>query len=215
MGPSSTGITSRRGGYLPASVHDTLAKSTAVTSWSPQRQSAVRLGGDGETPRRALQRALDQNPLIRLRNADDLAASAGGGDITLLLDLLYGLLAMAVVIAVLGVVNTLAMSVSERTREIGMLRAVGHRPEQTKRMIHLESVLISLFGALLGIGAGIFLGWAAGRLASGSIQGYEMVIPWGRIAVALAGAALVGLVAGLWPARRAARLNVLTALKAD
>ncbi|MDX3845732.1 ABC transporter permease [Streptomyces europaeiscabiei] len=316
-------ISSRRGDHLPASVHDTLAKSTAVTSSSPQRQSAVRIGGDevnltgvdarsigdlldpsfasgslaalgasggknllidtatadlygwtmgqrvrvvygdgsrgtlriggiyhddeflpatmmplatlqphlkeiedisvlvhtkdgdSETVRRSLQRALDQNPLIRLRNTDDLADSAGGGDITLLLNMLYGLLAMAVVIAVLGVVNTLAMSVFERTREIGMLRAVGLQPEQTKRMIHLESVLISLFGALLGIGAGIFLGWAAGRLASDSIQGYEMVIPWGRIAVALAGAALVGVVAGLWPARRAARLNVLTALKAD
>lgn len=171
--------------------------------------------GDGETVRRSLQRALDQNPLLRLRNTDDLAESAGGGDITLLLNMLYGLLAMAVVIAVLGIVNTLAMSVFERTREIGMLRAVGLQPEQTRRMIHLESVLISLFGALLGIGSGIFLGWAAGRIASDSIQGYEMVIPWGRIAVALAGAALVGVVAGLWPARRAARLNVLTALKTD
>jgi putative ABC transport system permease protein len=316
-------ITSRRGDSLPPSVHDTLAKSTAVTSSSPQRQGAVRIGGDevnltgvdarsigdlldpsfasgslaaldagggknllidtstadlygwtmgqrvpvvygdgsrdtlriggiyrndeflpatmmpfatlqphlkeiedtsvlvhtkdgdGETVRRSLQRALDQNPLLRLRNTDDLAESAGGGDITLLLNMLYGLLAMAVVIAVLGVVNTLAMSVFERTREIEMLRAVGLQPEQTRRMIHLESVLISLFGALLGIGAGIFLGWAAGRLASDSIQGYEMVIPWGRIAVALAGAALVGVVAGLWPARRAARLNVLTALKTD
>ncbi|MER6162550.1 ABC transporter permease [Streptomyces sp. NPDC001868] len=316
-------ISSRRGDHLPASVHDTLAKSTTVTSSSPQRQSAVRIGGneenltgvdarsigdlldpsfisgslaalgadggknllidtttadsygwtmgrrvpvvyrdggrdtlriggiyrddellpatmmplatlqphlkeiedtsvlvhtkdgDGETVRRSLRRALDHNPLIRLRNTDDLADSAGGGDITLLLNMLYGLLAMAVVIAALGVVNTLAMSVFERTREIGMLRAVGLQPEQTRRMIHLESVLISLFGALLGIGTGIFLGWAAGRLASDSIQGYEMVVPWGRIAVALAGAALVGVVAGLWPARRAARLNVLTALKTD
>nr|WSZ11999.1 ABC transporter permease [Streptomyces canus] len=316
-------ISSRKGDYLPASVHDALAKSTVVTSSSPQRRSTVRTGrnevnltgvdarsigdlldpsfasgslaalgagggknllidtttadnygwtmgqrvpvvygdgsrdtlriggiyhdddflpttmmplatlqphlkeiqdtsvlvhtkdGDGETVRRSLQRALDQNPLIQLRNTDDLADSAGGGAITLLLNMLYALLAMAVVIAVLGVVNTLAMSVFERTREIGMLRAVGLQPEQTKRMIHLESVLISLFGALLGIGAGIFLGWAAGRMASDSIQGYEMVIPWGRIAVALAGASLVGVVAGLWPARRAARLNVLTALKAD
>ncbi|SOD83242.1 putative ABC transport system permease protein [Streptomyces sp. 1222.2] len=316
-------ISSRRGGSLPASVHDTLAKSTAVTASSPLRQSAVRIGGDevnltgvdarsigalldpgfasgslaalgtgggknllidtstadlygwtmgqrlpvvyrdgsrgtlriggiyrddeflpatmmplatlqphlkefedisvlvhtedgdGETVRRSLRRALDQNPLIRLRNTDDLAGSAGGGDITLLLNMLYGLLAMAVVIAVLGVVNTLAMSVFERTREIGMLRAVGLQPEQTKRMIHLESVLISLFGALLGIGAGLFLGWAAGRMAADSIQGYEMVVPWGRIAVALTGAALVGVVAGLWPARRAARLNILTALKTD
>ncbi|MFD5387260.1 ABC transporter permease [Streptomyces sp. NPDC127074] len=316
-------ISSRSSGHLPASVHDTLANSTAVTSSSPRREGAVRIrgdevnltgvdarsiadlldpsfasgslaalgagggknllidtstaethgwtmgqrvpvvyadgsrgtlriggiyrsdeflpatmiplatlqphlkkiedtsvlvhtkDGDGETVRRSLQRALDQNPLIRLRNTDDLAESAGGESITLLLNVLYGLLAMAVVIAVLGVINTLAMSVFERTREIGMLRAVGLQPEQTKRMIHLESVLISLFGALLGIGAGIFLGWAAGKLASDSIQGYEMVIPWGRIAVALAGAALVGVVAGLWPARRAARLNVLTALKAD
>lgn len=316
-------ITSKNSGRLPASVHHTLAKSTEVTSSSPRRQSAVRIGGDevtltgvdprtigglldpsfvsgslaalgtgggkdllidtstadiygwtmgqrvpvvyddgsrgtlriggiyrndeflpstmmplatlqphlkeiedasvlvrtkagdGETARRSLQRSLDQNPLIRVRNADDLAEAAGGEAITLLLNVLYGLLAMAVVIAVLGVVNTLAMSVFERTREIGMLRAVGLQPEQTKRMIRLESVLISLFGALLGIGAGIFLGWAAGRLASDSIQGYEMVIPWGRIAVALAGAALVGVVAGLWPARRAARLNILTALKAD
>ncbi|SCG01757.1 putative ABC transport system permease protein [Streptomyces sp. MnatMP-M27] len=171
--------------------------------------------GDGETARHSLERALDQNPLIRVRNTDDLAEAAGGESITLLVNVLYGLLAMAVVIAVLGVVNTLAMSVFERTREIGMLRAVGLQPEQTKRMIRLESVLISLFGAVLGIGAGIFLGWAAGRLASDSIQGYEMVIPWGRIAVALAGAVLVGMVAGLWPARRAARLNILTALKAD
>ncbi|MGW5697984.1 ABC transporter permease, partial [Streptomyces asiaticus] len=171
--------------------------------------------GDGDAARRSLQRILDQNPVIQVRNTDDLAEAAGGEAITLLLNVLYGLLAMAVVIAVLGVVNTLAMSVFERTREIGMLRAVGLQPEQTKRMVRLESVLISLFGALLGIGAGIFLGWAAGKLASDSIQGYEMVIPWGRIAVALAGAALVGVVAGLWPARRAARLNILTALKAD
>ncbi|MEU4894913.1 FtsX-like permease family protein [Streptomyces sp. NPDC044780] len=171
--------------------------------------------GDGDTARRSLQRALDHNPLIQVRNTGDLAEEAGGEAVTLLLDVLSGLLAMAVVIAVLGVVNTLAMSVFERTREIGMLRAVGLQPEQTKRMVRLESVLISLFGALLGIGAGLFLGWAAGRLVSDSIQGYAMVIPWDRIAVALAGAVLVGVIAGLWPARRAARLNILTALKAD
>ncbi|GAA1067786.1 ABC transporter permease [Streptomyces asiaticus] len=316
-------ISSKNSGHLPASVHQTLAKSSAVTSSSPRRQGAVRIGGDevtltgvnprtigdlldpsfvsgslaalgsgggksllidtsiadiygwttgqrvpvvyddgsrgsleiggvyhddeylpstmmplatlqphlkeiedasvlvrtkagdGDAARRSLQRTLDQNPVIQVQNTDDLAEAAGGEAITLLLNVLYGLLAMAVVIAVLGVVNTLAMSVFERTREIGMLRAVGLQPEQTKRMIRLESVLISLFGALLGIGAGIFLGWAAGKLASDSIQGYEMVIPWGRIAVALAGAAVVGVVAGLWPARRAARLNILTALKAD
>ncbi|MGW2786449.1 ABC transporter permease [Streptomyces populi] len=171
--------------------------------------------GDGDGARRTLQRALDHNPLIAVRNADDLAAAAGGEAIALLLNVLYGLLAMAVVIAVLGVVNTLAMSVFERTREIGMLRAVGLQPDQTRRMIRLESVLISLFGALLGIGTGVFLSWAAGRFAADSIQGYEMTLPWGRIAVALAGAMSVGALAAVWPARRAARLNILAALEAD
>ncbi|WP_275558782.1 ABC transporter permease [Streptomyces sp. 5-6(2022)] len=171
--------------------------------------------GDGDDVRRSLERTLDRNPLVQVRNVDDLAEAAGGEAVTLLLNVLYALLAMAVVIAVLGVVNTLAMSVHERTREIGMLRAVGLQPEQAKLMIRLESLLISLFGALLGIGAGVFLGWAAGRFVTDSIRDYEMVIPWGRIAVALVGAALVGVLAGLWPARRAARLNVLTALKAD
>ncbi|MER5452458.1 ABC transporter permease [Streptomyces sp. NPDC002764] len=171
--------------------------------------------GDGDGARRALRQALDHNPLIVMRNTDDLAAAAGGEAIAMLLDVLYGLLAMAVVIAVLGVVNTLSMSVFERTREIGMLRAVGLEPHQTRQMIRLESVLISLFGALLGIGAGAFLGWAAGRLAAESIQGYEMTLPWGRIAVALAGAVCVGILAAIWPAHRAARLNILAALKAN
>ncbi|MDQ0946724.1 ABC-type antimicrobial peptide transport system permease subunit [Streptomyces phaeochromogenes] len=82
-------------------------------------------------------------------------------------------------------------------------------------MIHLESVLISLFGALLGIGSGIFLGWAAGRLASGSIQGYEMVIPWGRISMAPRAPHSSAVRTFSRPARRAGRLNVLTALKTD
>ncbi|MER8012340.1 ABC transporter permease [Streptomyces sp. NPDC094149] len=171
--------------------------------------------GDGDGARRALWQALDHNPLIVVRNTDDLAAAAGGEAIALLLNVLYGLLAMAVLIAVLGVVNTLAMSVFERTREIGMLRGVGRQPEQTKQMVRLESVLICLFGALLGIGAGVFLGWAAGRLAADSIQGYEMTLPWDRIAVALAGAVCVGALAALGPARRAARLNILAALKTN
>ena len=83
---------------------------------------------------------------------------------TLMLNMLYGLLAMAVIVAVLGVINTLAMSVFERSQEIGMLRAIGLDRQGIKRMVRLESLVISLFGGVLGIGLGVFFGWAAGEL---------------------------------------------------
>ena len=81
-----------------------------------------------------------------------------------MLNMLYGLLAMAVIVAVLGVVNTLAMSVFERSQEIGMLRAIGLDRRGIKRMVRLESLVISLFGGVLGIGLGVFFGWAAGKV---------------------------------------------------
>jgi putative ABC transport system permease protein len=113
------------------------------------------------------------------------------------------------------VVNTLAMSVSERTQEIGMLRAVGMVRGGVARMIRLESLVISLFGGVLGVGLGVFLGWAAGELIGSSMTTYELVLPWDRIALFLLLSALIGVLAALWPARRAARLDVLGAIKAD
>ncbi|MFD9195316.1 ABC transporter permease [Streptomyces phaeochromogenes] len=171
--------------------------------------------GDSDQARRTLQQALGNNPLVLLLTIQDLVDESGGDDVTLVLNILYSLLAMSLVIAVLGVVNTLAMSVFERTQEIGMLRAVGLDQQQTKRMVHLEAVLISLFGALLGIGVGLYFGWAAGRFAADSIDDYTMVVPWGRIGLAFLAAGFIGVLAGLWPARRAAALNVLAAIKAD
>ncbi len=135
--------------------------------------------------------------------------------INILLNMLYGLLAMAVIVAVLGVINTLAMSVFERGQEIGMLRAIGLDRRGIKRMVRLESLVISLFGGVLGIGLGVFFGWAAGELISGSLETYSLVLPWGRMGIFLALAALVGVLASLWPARRAARLNMLEAIKTE
>jgi putative ABC transport system permease protein len=129
--------------------------------------------------------------------------------------MLYGLLAMAVIVAVLGVINTLAMSVFERSQEIGMLRAIGLDRRGIKRMVRLESLVISLFGGVLGIGLGVFFGWAAGPLFRTSMPTYELILPWGRMAVFLLLAGLVGILAALWPARRAARLNMLTAIKSE
>ncbi|MFF2811509.1 ABC transporter permease [Streptomyces sp. NPDC058000] len=170
----------------------------------------------GATPeaKESLVKALGKNPAITVADKKDVS-NAIAQTFTLMLNMVYGLLAMAVIVAVLGVINTLAMSVFERSQEIGMLRAIGLDRRGIKRMVRLESLVISLFGGVLGIGLGVFFGWAAGELIGGSLPTYELVMPWGRMAVFLAVAALVGVLAALWPARRAAKLNMLQAIKAE
>ncbi|MFD7922327.1 ABC transporter permease [Streptomyces sp. NPDC059740] len=171
-------------------------------------------GGASQTTKDALEKRLGDNPAVAVQDKQDLAETVAG-DVNLMLNMLYGLLGMAVVVAVLGVVNTLAMSVFERSQEIGMLRAVGLEQRGVRRMVRLESLVISLFGGVLGIGLGVFFGWAAGEAVSDSITTYVTVLPWGRIAVFLALAAVVGVLAALWPARRATRLNMLAAIRAE
>ncbi|MGW0737650.1 ABC transporter permease [Streptomyces sp. NPDC002851] len=161
-----------------------------------------------------LRTALGNSPLLKVQNQEQLA-KAESGPITVMVNMLYGLLGMAVVIAVLGVVNTLAMSVFERTREIGMLRAIGLDRSGVKQMVRLESVVISLFGAVLGIGTGIFLAWAGGSLTASSLTTYETVLPWLRLGLFLLLALAIGILAAIWPARRAARLNMLRAINAQ
>lgn len=131
-----------------------------------------------------------------------------------LLYMIYGMLALAVVIAVLGIVNTLALSVTERTREIGLLRAVGMSRRQLRRMVRLESVVIALFGAVLGLAIGVGFGVALQRaLADEGID--SLAIPVLQIAVFIAVAGVVGVLAAVWPARRAARLDVLRAISSQ
>lgn len=158
--------------------------------------------------------ALGDNPAMSVMDRQDMR-DMFGGFVNLALNIMYGLLAMALLIAVLGVVNTLAMSVFERKQEIGMLRAIGLDRARVKRMIRLEAVVISLFGAVVGVLLGTFLGWAIGRTIAAALPQYELVIPWGRIGIFLLLAALVGVLASLWPARSAARLNMLTAIKTE
>jgi putative ABC transport system permease protein len=130
------------------------------------------------------------------------------------LNMVYGLLGLAIVVAILGVVNTLALSVVERTREIGLIRAIGMSRRKTRRMIRLESVVIALFGAALGVGLGLAWGIAAQRVLSG-IGISTLAIPVGTIVAVFFGAAVVGLLAALAPAFRASRMNVLRAISAD
>jgi putative ABC transport system permease protein len=131
-----------------------------------------------------------------------------------LLGLVYALLALAVLIALIGIVNTLMLSVFERTHEIGLLRAVGMKRRQVRAMIRSESVILSLFGAVIGVVIGTALGVAfASSLKQQGIS--DIVIPVTSLVVFLLLSALLGLGAASWPARRAAKLDVLAAIAAD
>ncbi|MFD8965323.1 ABC transporter permease [Streptomyces sp. NPDC059568] len=171
-------------------------------------------GGASAAHEQALVDALGDNPGIDFMDQQDIR-NTFGGFINTALNIMYGLLAMALIIAVLGVVNTLAMSVFERQQEIGMLRAIGLDRSKVKRMIRLEAVVISVFGAVIGVVLGTFLAWAVGETFKDSIPGYALVIPWDRIGIFLVLAGLVGVLAALWPARSAAKLNMLTAIKTE
>lgn len=169
--------------------------------------------GQEEAAYAALKTALDDYPQYTVRDQTDYK-EALQDQIGQLLNVVYGLLALAIVVAVLGVVNTLALSVVERTREIGLMRAIGLSRRQLRRMIRLESVVIALFGALLGLGLGI--GWGATAQQLLALEGLTVLeVPWPTILTVFACSALVGLFAALVPAFRAGRMNVLNAIATE
>jgi putative ABC transport system permease protein len=136
-------------------------------------------------------------------------------EVQTLLGLIYGLLGLAILIAVMGIANTLALSMHERTRELGLLRAVGQTRRQLRSTVRWEALLIALFGTLAGVGLGVFLGWALTRAAA-SQEGFGVfAVPPAPIAVIVVVGALAGVIAAVRPARRAARLDVLDALATD
>ncbi|MEH0627921.1 FtsX-like permease family protein [Streptomyces stelliscabiei] len=167
--------------------------------------------GTGADELRAnLDRTLDAYPQVQVRDQADYKELIRG-QIAVLLYLVYALLGLAIVIAVLGVVNTLALSVVERTREIGLLRAIGLGRRQLRRMIRLESVVIAVFGAVLGLALGLIWGVCVQQVLA--LQGMKaLAIPWGTVVAVVIGSAVVGVVAALLPALRASRMNVLAAI---
>lgn len=170
-------------------------------------------GADPGQTLTALQKSLEAYPQISVRD------QAGYKDliqqqVNQLLYMVYGLLGLAIVVAVLGVVNTLALSVVERTREIGLLRAIGLSRRQLRRMVRLESVVIAVFGALLGTGLGLAWGITSREVLAG--QGLDILtVPVGTIVGILVASAVVGLLAALLPAFRAGRMNILAAIATD
>ncbi|MER5862752.1 FtsX-like permease family protein [Kitasatospora sp. NPDC002040] len=182
----------------------------------PADQAIFAVAADGADPARtlaALEDSLKEYPQLMIKDR------AGYKEIiqtqvNSLLYMVYGLLGLAIVVAVLGVVNTLALSVVERTREIGLLRAIGLSRRQLRRMIRLESVVIALFGALLGTGLGLAWGVTSQQVLSG--QGLNLLtVPVGTIVAILLASAVIGLLAALLPAFRAGRMNVLAAIATD
>lgn len=154
-----------------------------------------------------LEALLADSPEVSVADREAFIAQQTG-QLDSLLTMIQILLALAIVIAVLGIVNTLALSVLERTRELGLLRAIGLRRAQTMRMITVEAVVISVFGALLGIVVGVGLGAAVVRaLKDDGIT--DLILPWGQMGLFLLLAAVIGVVAAVLPAIRAARINVL------
>ncbi len=135
-------------------------------------------------------------------------------EIDTMLGLFYALLMLAVVIALLGIANTLALSIFERTRELGLLRAVGMGRSQVRSTVRWESIIIAVFGTTLGLAVGTFFGWATVRAMSD--QGIDtLTVPVTSLAVVTLIAAFAGAVAAVLPARRAARIDVLRALEAQ
>ncbi len=160
-----------------------------------------------------LEKATEKLPIITVKDQTEYAAEQRA-PIDRLVLMIYALLGLALAIAVLGVVNTLGLSIIERTREIGLLRAIGVDRRQMRRMVSLESVAIAVLGALMGIGMGLVFGVAL--MASLRDQGLEVTqIPWLSLALYLLASVVIGLLAARLPARRAARLDVLQAIGAE
>jgi putative ABC transport system permease protein len=160
--------------------------------------------------RRAIDGVLKDYPTATLRTKAEFKSSVAN-DINKVLNLVYVLLAMALVIALFGIANTLALSVFERTREFGLLRAVGMSRSQVRSTVRWESVLIALLGTTLGTAIGLGFGWALVQaLHDNGIM--RLSIPVGELSVIVGCAAVAAVLAAALPARRAARLDVLEAI---
>jgi putative ABC transport system permease protein len=190
----------------------TVSRATFDASFPRPRNlfTFVNVSGDASVSSGALEQTVARFPDAKLHTESGFVTSRTK-DFRLILNLLYVLLAFSVVVSLFGMVNTLVLSVFERTRELGMLRAVGMTRQQARRMIRHESVITALIGAALGIPVGVFLSFLMTQALSQ--YGVEFSLPVLPLAIFTCVAILAGVLAAILPARRASRLNVLEALQ--
>jgi putative ABC transport system permease protein len=170
-------------------------------------------GADAENARAAIETALTPFPHVTLADRAEFKATQEA-QLNGLLIAVNGLLALALFIALMGIANTLALSVLERTREIGLLRAVGMLRRQVRQMVLTEAVTVALFGAALGVAVGMLFGAAtASALPESAVR--AVAVPGGTLVGIVVAAAVFGTLAGLLPARRAARLDILRAISSE
>jgi putative ABC transport system permease protein len=195
------------GGYL-------VSAGFFTSHFASQPPAALLLQTNGSsTANDAVTSALAAYPNVQVQTRAQFEQTQAAS-VNQLVGLVYALLALAVLIALIGIVNTLMLSVFERTREIGLLRAVGMKRRQVRTMIRSEGVILAIFGAIIGIIVGTGMGVAL--VSSLKQQGItDIVVPVSRLVVFLLIAALLGLIAAGWPARRAARLDILNAIAAQ
>jgi putative ABC transport system permease protein len=170
-------------------------------------------GTDPAEAKKTIEAALTDYPNVTVNDPGDITQKAQDS-VNQLLGIVTAMLLLAVVVAILGIVNTLVLSVVERTRELGLLRAVGGTRRQVRTVVRLESVLMALLGALTGVALGTVSGIAISRaLLDQGIT--ELQVPTGTLAIYLVIAAAVGVLAALGPARRASKVDVLKAITAE
>ncbi len=168
--------------------------------------------GVGEDEGRAALEAATAGPgAPQVRDRDGFVA-AEVSQVSGVLNVVYALLAVAIVIALTGIANTLSLSIHERGRELGLLRAVGQTRRQLRAMVRYESMLVAAFGAAGGVGLGAFLGWGVVRALDARADIATFSLPLLPLAGVLVAGVLVGVVAGIVPAWRASRVPVLDAI---
>jgi putative ABC transport system permease protein len=223
---STVQLTTQRGGREPYTVVGVFQRSRLVPGplllsiqdatarfRSPQANFGylrLQQGADAAAIQQQVNALLQNNPEVGVRTQSDFLAQLTSQVDTAVV-MLYILLGLSILIAVLGIINTLALSILERTRELGLLRAVGMARSQVTQLVAVESVVIATFGALLGVLVGSALGTAVVRAVPDELVSV-LSLPWGSMAVFLALAVIVGLAAAIIPAVRAARTDLLRAI---